>query len=139
MMASIDFGVPRSYIWRKVGRLMFRLIKILFKIAVVCALGVALFTALMFGAKIWGVYSVPPTKEKPSGATLIVVRYDDEPFLNAADRPRPPDTTEVEQPREWTMYPKGPMKKRPVHMRTVVSLPYIAFIHKEAIDTSGSR
>lgn len=118
---------------------MFRFIKILFKVVLVCAAGVSLFTALMFGAKIWGIYSVPPTKEDRKGATLIVTRYDDEPFLNAVDRPRPPDTTEVEENPQWRMYPTGPMKKRPVDKRTVVSLPYIEWIHKEAIDTTGSN
>lgn len=117
---------------------MFRLVKILSKLAGVVAVGILLFTVLMFGAKIWGVYSVPPTKEDPKGATLIISRNDDEPFLNAPDRPKP---IVVEEPQPQSqlpgIYPRGPIKRRPVEKRIIVSLPFISWVHEEAVDTTG--
>jgi hypothetical protein len=118
---------------------MFRLMKILFKVALVCGVGLLLFAALMFASGIWGIYSIPPTKENPRGATLIVKPYDDEPFFNAPDRPRPPESISFEPEPPSGIYPRGPMKRRPAEQRTIASFPYIKWIHDRAVDTTKSK
>lgn len=95
------------------------------------------FTALMFVAKIWGIYCTPPSERFPSGATLIVIRGEKEPFLNASDRPLPP-VIEEEPPPARTMWGSGPIKKRSIEERVIVQLPYIKLLHDEAKDTSGT-
>lgn len=109
--------------------------RILFKIFIVLVIGMGLFSALMFGAKIWGIYCIPPSEENLKGATLIVSRDEDEPFLNASDRPEPPPSPKEPAP---TGFGAGVRVKRSIEKRTIFKLPFIGFLHEAAKDTTSS-
>ena len=116
---------------------MMQFLRILLKLAVVLFIGFVLFTALMFAAKIWGVYFVAPSEKDSKGATLILTRYEDEPFLNASDRPLPP--AHDEPPPERTMFGTTKMEKKTAEQRKVMKFPFIKFLHDIAIDTTSSK
>lgn len=115
---------------------MLRLIKFLFKFAIVIAIGASLFAGLMFWAKFWSIYSVPPSKVNPDGATWIISRDEDDPFLDAPDRPKakPAEEHVNEPPRLKGMYEGDPVPKKPPEKRIIFSLPYIELVHEKAIE-----
>ena len=114
---------------------MLKLLRILFKLLILVALGLGLFSGLMFWAKFWEIYSIPPSKDRPDGATLIISRTEDEPFLNAPDRPLPKkEEDDDESPNtQKGMFGGGPIKKKSVEERTIVELPYVEWLHEKAL------
>jgi hypothetical protein len=118
--------------------MLLRLVPTVLKLAAFVAVLVILFTGLMFAAKIWGVYSIPPSNED-SGGTWIITRYEDEPFLNAPDRPTPPPPEEEEQrPQRRGITGGGEFRKQPIEERIVMAFPYVRWIHEQAIDTTAT-
>ena len=115
---------------------MFKLLKTLFKLAIFLGVLGIVFTALMLGAKIWGFYSIPPSKDQ-AGSTLIVTRTEDEPMFNASDRPLRPPPDEV-SPEVPGMFRSGPIKRRPVKERVLFKFPYVGWIHDKGKDTTLS-
>lgn len=115
---------------------MFKLIRLLFTITFFLGVVALFFSALMFAAKIWGIYCMPSNEKIPRGATLIVSRNDDEPFLNAPDRPIPKPVEE--KLRGPSMFGSGPIKRRPVTERMIVRLPYIKWLHEQAKDSTST-
>lgn len=115
---------------------MFKLLKALFKLAVFLGVLGIFFTGLMLAAKIWGFYTVAPSKDV-AGATLIVTRTNDEPLFNASDRPlRPaPDESEAPPPPHG-MFGSGDIKRRPIKERTLFKFPYVRWIHDRGKDTT---
>lgn len=117
---------------------MMKLIRALFKLILVVAFGGLLFVGLMFWAKFWGIYSIPPSKERPDGATWVVTREEDEPLLNAPDRPVKYPTEaqeEEEKPKRLKgIYEGEPLAKKPVEKRIIAKLPYVEFLHEKALE-----
>ena len=117
---------------------MLRFLETLFKLGIFLAIVGIFFSVLMFGAKIWGFYSFPPTKENPKGATWVVSRYDDEPLFNAADRPAPPPQEEP-QPEVRGMFGSEPIQRDPIEKRIIFKLPFMKWVHKRGVDTTGTH
>lgn len=118
---------------------MLRLLKTLLKVGIFLGIVVTLFALLMFGAKIWGIYSVPPSEQKPKGATWIISRYEDEPLFNASDRSPPPPPEEEPKIPPTGMFDGGPMKRDPIEKRIILTLPFTKWVHERGKDTTGVR
>jgi hypothetical protein len=117
---------------------MTKLIGALFKLVLILAFGGFIFVGLMFWAKFWGIYSIPPSKEKPDGATWVVTREEDEPLMNAPDRPVKYPTEgleEEEKPKRLKgIYEGEPVPKKPIEKRIIAKLPYINYFHEKALE-----
>lgn len=94
-------------------------------IAILFWLGFALWTG------IYSVYSFPPGKEYPNGATLIVSRENGEPMFNSPDYVEPKKPVDKEK---GIGFGKTQGKKRPLSIRTVAKLPYIVWAYRRSLE-----
>ena len=111
---------------------MLTFLRRLFKLVLFLAFVGVLFVGLMFWAKFWGVYCIPPSEKNPEGVTLIVSREEDEPMLSASDRPIPKKDEEEDQPpRRRSMYEGTPRQKPPIEKRIIFKLPFIEYVYEQ--------
>lgn len=81
---------------------------------------------------IYSIYSIPPSKEHPDGATLIISRDEREPMFNSADT-KPPGTKF--EPRTKGLAFEGMSKpRRPIESRTIVTLPYVKWAYEKSLE-----
>jgi hypothetical protein len=67
------------------GGAVFKILKWLFIIALVLALAGAFWMAFGLWTGIYSLYSYPPSKAHPNGATLLITRDEKEPTFNSPD------------------------------------------------------
>jgi hypothetical protein len=99
------------------------------------------FVAVLWGAfAIWtGIYSVyttPPSRENPDGATLIVTREEGEPMFNSPSYNPPLKKPGPQSGLSFTTVKKP---KRPLEQRTIVRLPYIDWAYKKSLEPQEDK
>ena len=106
--------------------------KKLFWFITIVATGVLIWFAFAIWIGLYSVYSFPPSKEHPKGSTLIVSREEWEPMFNSPDY-KPPKRDEGEKGgMGWSKSNNRP--KRPLHLRTIVELPYVEWAYKKSLE-----
>lgn len=108
------------------------MIKKLFYLILIVAVGVAGWFAFAIWIDLYSVYSYPPSKDYPEGATLIIHREEWEPKFNSPDY-KPPRRIEPEKGGMGYSKSSG-RPKRPIHLRTIVKLPYIEWAYKKSLE-----
>jgi hypothetical protein len=109
-----------------------RWLKRLFILVLVAAICAVIWFAFGIWSGMYSVYSFPPSKEHPDGATLIVKREGREPAFNSPDvklLPPPPK----EKPSGLT-FETTPKIVRPVSERTILELPYIEWAYRKSLE-----
>ena len=110
--------------------------KKLFVLLLVVVVGTCIWFAFGLWTGIYSIYSYPPSKEHPDGATLIVSRAEWEPMFNSPEyqppkrEPKPQGTYSFERAR---------VAPRPISARTIVELPYIECAYKKSIQLQKSE
>lgn len=110
------------------------MIKKIFIFLLLCALGVVGWFAFAIWIDLYSVYSYPPTKKSPKGATLIIRREEWEPKFNSPDY-KPPQRSEAKEGMGWSSASGRP--KTPIPLRTIVELPYIEWAYKKSLEAPG--
>ena len=110
-------------------------IRRIYKLALLLLCAWIIVAGFFFWAGIWSIFVVPPSKEKPKGATWIVSREDDEYFFNA------PDTLFMTED-EKILAPKTPSgaiinqrakkPKKPVEKRIIFKFPFWNLLLEQA-------
>jgi hypothetical protein len=111
---------------------MLKFLKRLFILAFIILLAFIFWGLFAIWTGIYSVYSYPPSKDHPDGATLVVDRDQGEPMFNSPDYKEPPKKSE----------PQGgglkfsPMKKpsRPLKERIMLALPYIEWAYQKSLE-----
>jgi hypothetical protein len=106
------------------------MIRKLFYLLLVAGIAVVLWGAFAVWTGIYSVYSIPPSKEHPDGATLIVNREEGEPMFNS------PGYTPPRKPAQQSglVFTPIPKPKRALEERTIVKLPYIEWAFKKSLE-----
>lgn len=107
------------------------MIKKFFYLILIVAAGIVVWFAFAIWVNLYSVYSYPPSKEYPEGATLIIQRDEWEPTFNSPDY-KPPKRDEGEKGGGWSKWTNR--SKRPIPLRTIVNLPYIEWAYKKSIE-----
>ena len=107
------------------------MIKKLFYLILIVAMGVAGWFAFAIWIDLYSVYSYPPSKEYPKGVTLIIHRDEWEPKFNSPDY-KPPARSEAEK-GEMGYSKSSSRPKRPIPLRTIVKLPYVEWAYKKSL------
>ena len=108
------------------------MIKKLFYLIFIVAAGVVLWFAFAIWIRLYNVYTYPPSKEHPEGATLIVHRDEWEPMFNSPDSKPPRRDEGVKGGMGWSKSSDRP--KRPIALRTIVKLPYVEWAYKKSLE-----
>ena len=108
----------------------------MFKKLLVTFLVLAAAVLFWFAFAIWtglySVYTLPPSKANPEGATLIVSRDEGEPMFNSPQYKPPPKKQEK---AGGIGFGSMPRPKRPFEQRTIVELPYIDWAYQKSLET----
>ena len=80
---------------------------------------------------LYSVYTIPPSKSNPDGATLIVSRDEGEPMFNSPQYKAPPKKPEKSGGIGFGSMTHG---KRALEVRTIVELPYIEWAYQKSIE-----
>ncbi len=106
-------------------------------ILVIVVAGVSLWVVFALWTGIYSVYSIPPSKEDPRGATLLISRDEGEPMFNSPDYTPPPRPA---TPRQGGVgFGTIERKKRPIAVRTIVTLPYIEWAYKKSLEPPAAE
>ncbi len=94
--------------------------------------GFLVWTAFALWAGLYSIYSSPPTRQDPDGATLLVSREEGEPLFNSPDYV--PPTQKMESMPGSIRF--GPAKRavRPLDKRIIVTLPYFEWAYKKSLE-----
>jgi hypothetical protein len=111
-----------------------RMIKWVFILGLLAALGTAIWTGFALWTGLYSVYSYPPTPDFPEGKTLVIGREDGEPMFNSPDY--------VQPPRQRSSGEKGGVgfgkvefrSMKPVSIRTVFTLPYVEYAYEKSLN-----
>ena len=107
------------------------MIKKISLLILIVALGFVGWFAFAIWIDLYSVYSYPPSKEHPQGKTLIIHRDEWEPKFNSPDY-KPPKRDESDTGEMgWSKSSDRP--KRPIHLRTIVELPYVEWAYKKSL------
>jgi hypothetical protein len=96
--------------------------------------GIVFWFVFALWVGIYSVYSFPPSKEHPEGATLIVSREEYEPAFNSPDY-KPPESTGQDR-KSGIGFAKEIKAKRPLRARTIIELPYIKWAYDKSVEGS---
>lgn len=107
------------------------MIKKLFYLILIVASGVAIWFAFAIWVGLYSIYSFPPSKEHPIGATLIIQHDEWEPMFNSPDYKAPKRDEPERGGMGWSKSTNRP--KRPIPLRTIVELPYIEWAYKQSL------
>ena len=104
--------------------------KKIFYVILIVAAGIIIWFLFAIWIGLYSVYSIPPSKEDPNGATLIIHRDEWEPIFNSPDYVAP-KRNEESQGMGWSK----PMKiaKRPLPLRTIIKLPFIDWAYQKSL------
>jgi hypothetical protein len=94
-------------------------------------LGVIIWFAFAIWTGMYSIYSIPPSREKPDGSTLIVSRDEGEPMFNSPDYTPPPKKP---APRSGMGFTSIQKPKRPLEQRTIVKLHYVEWAYKKSLE-----
>jgi len=109
-----------------------RWLKRLFILVLVAAICAALWFAFAIWSGMYSVYTFPPSKEHPDGATLIVQREPKEPMFNSPDvKPHAPQSKEKST---GLSFDTAPRQVRPLTQRTILELPYIDWAYQKSLE-----
>jgi len=86
---------------------------------------------------IYSVYSYPPSKQHPEGASLLVSRDEGEPIFNSPDYV-PPKQPAKEQSGGMS-FETLPRAKRPPEVRTIVKLPYVEWAYRKSLEPPAPK
>jgi hypothetical protein len=111
---------------------MFRFAKFLFYTSLICLLGASLWFAFGIWSGLYSVYSYPPSKDHPKGATLIVEREDGEPMFNSPDH-IPPKEKPIDKKGGIGFGKARGRSVRPIERRTILEFPYIEWAYEQSI------
>jgi len=98
--------------------------------------GIVFWFTFAIWTGLYSVYSIPPSKENPDGATLIISRDEGEPIFNSPQRKIP------EKKHEKTGgigFGGSERPKRPIDQRTAVELPYIDWAYQKSLETTPAE
>jgi hypothetical protein len=101
-------------------------------VLVLVIVGVSLWFVFGLLVGIYSVYTYPPSKEHPEGATLIVSRDEWEPMFNSPDYRAPERKQSTNQGSITFAKPAAP--RRPIAVRTVVEFPYIEWAYRKSLE-----
>ncbi len=80
---------------------------------------------------LYSVYTFPPSRMNPDGATIIVSRDEGEPMFNSPQYKAPPK----KQERSGGIgFGSMPHAKRPLEQRTIVELPYVEWAYQKSLE-----
>jgi hypothetical protein len=114
-----------------------RLFKWLFVLSLLLFIGASIWVVFAVWTGLYSVYSYPPSKEHPDGATLIISRMEGEPMFNSPDY-KPPKQAPPSEKKGGVGFGSSRIKSfRPVTLRTIVSLPYIDWAYRQSVEPSG--
>lgn len=102
-----------------------------FYFLLIVAVGVVIWGAFAIWTGIYSVYTYPPSKEHPDGATLIVNREEGEPMFNS---PKYTPPTRKPSQQSGLVFTPIPKPKRALEERTIVELPYIEWAYKKSLE-----
>ncbi|MEW6511676.1 MAG: hypothetical protein AB1428_12045 [Bacteroidota bacterium] len=85
---------------------------------------------------LYSIYTFPPSKENPDGATLIVSRDEGEPMFNSPQYKKPPKKQEK---TGGIGFGSVDRPKRPLSQRTIVELPYIDWAYQKSLEEPESE
>ncbi len=101
-------------------------------LVILAALAGVFWMAFAVWTGIYSVYSYPPSKTRPEGATLIVEREPGEPMYNSPDvKIPPPPPKEKTSGIGFTTATKKPLA---LEKRTVLDLPYMEWAYKKSLE-----
>jgi hypothetical protein len=108
-----------------------RMIRKTFYFLLLVAFAAGIWCAFALWTGIYSIYTLPPSRENPDGATFLVAREEGEPMFNS-----PHYTPPVQKPNSQSGLSFSAVKKpkRPLDERTVVRLPYIAWTYKKSLE-----
>jgi hypothetical protein len=107
------------------------MIKKLFYVVLIVVLGTVAWFAFAIWIELYSVYSYPPSKDHPEGATLIIKREEWEPKFNSPDYKAPP-RDETKKGMGWS--PSSGRPKTPIRLRTIVKLPYVEWAYQKSLE-----
>ena len=107
------------------------MIKKTFYLLLFVAFGAAIWCAFALWTGIYSIYTIPPSRENPDGATLLVAREDEEPLFNSPHYTPPLKKPSVQSGLGFTTVQRP---KRPLEQRTIVKLPYIDWAYKKSLE-----
>lgn len=110
--------------------------KIVLWIAVIVVVLALLWAAFGLWTGLYSIYTIPPSKDKPDGATLLVTREAGEPMFNSPDYVPPPKKPVEHQGMGFSTIE---MPKRPLHRRTIIELPYIEWAYKKSLESAPKK
>jgi len=114
------------------------MIKKLFYLVLIVAVGVLIWGAFAIWTGLYSVYSFPPSKQLPEGRTLIVSRDPGEPMFNSPDY-KPPEKKPAESKSGGIGFAPTPKRKTPLEQRTIVELPYIEWAYKKSLEMENGE
>jgi hypothetical protein len=106
-------------------------LKKLFSFLSVLILAVGFWVVFALWTGIYSLYTYPPSKEHPDGATLLVSRETGEPVFNS------PDFMQALDPlsRESKQRPEHiRRRKTSVHERIIIALPYVDWAYRKSLE-----
>lgn len=106
-------------------------------ILLISVLGVGIWVAFALWVGIYSVYSIPPTKEDPEGSTLLVSRDEGEPMFNSPDTR--PVVKKAEPKKGGIGFGGIEKKRRPLALRTIVTLPYIDWAYRKSLEAPAEE
>lgn len=102
----------------------------------VIIIGVSLWFAFALWAGFYSIYSIPPSKERLTGVTLIVSRDEWEPMFNSPEyKPPKKDNTHS----GGISFEKSVIRKRPLQTRTILTLPYIDWAYRKSLEPQSPQ
>jgi len=107
-------------------------IKKLFILVVIVVFCVSLWLVFALWSGMYSVYTIPPSKERPDGATLLVTRDEFEPMFNSPHS-IPPKRKPDQNPGSIGFSPAA-RARRPLWVRTIVTLPYIDWTYRKSLE-----
>ena len=113
--------------------MILRFLKKLFYLALVVAIGAALWFVFAIWSGFYSVYSYPPSKENPKGSTLIVNREQREPMFNSPNY-KPPKAAPHEKGGGIGFGSSQGGATKPLDKRTILELPYVEWAYQQSLE-----
>ncbi len=95
-------------------------------------LGLSIWVGFALWSGIYSIYSYPPGKEYPDGATMLVSRAEGEPMFNSPQYVAPPPK-ETGKGGSVFNFKAATGKPREISTRTIVELPYIEWAYEKSL------
>ena len=110
----------------------FAVLKKLLILLAIIVLCVSFWLAFALWSGMYSVYTIPPSKDRPDGATLLVTRDEFEPMFNSPHYITPKQKP-AQNPGSIGFSPAA-RARRPLWIRTIVTLPYIDWAYRKSLE-----